>query len=190
MFYIYLWLREDDTPYYAGKGKGGRAYTSKGHGVHCPKEKERIVIYPAESEASAFETEIALIWYYGRKDLGFGCLRNLTDGGEGGTGHKRGHKDSEETKKKKSESRKGIKYSEITIQRMREAHQGEVHSAEHSYKQGSSNRGKHLSKEHKANIGKANSETQRKLWADPKLKAAMLLKRKISREKHIGDYNV
>jgi len=82
MYYSYLWLREDRTPYYAGKGKGNRAFTSKDHGVHCPKEKERIVIYSAESEADAFETEIALIWYYGRKDLGTGCLRNLTNGGD------------------------------------------------------------------------------------------------------------
>ena len=81
-YYTYLWLREDGTPYYVGKGKNNRAYSSHSHGVHCPPEKERIVIYPASSEADAFETETDLIWYYGRKDLGLGSLRNLTDGGE------------------------------------------------------------------------------------------------------------
>ena len=86
MFYTYMWLREDGTPYYIGKGKNGRAFTSRAHSVKRPPTKERVVIYPAESEINAFETEIALIWYYGRKDLGTGCLRNCTDGGEGTTG--------------------------------------------------------------------------------------------------------
>jgi hypothetical protein len=87
MYYTYLWLREDGTPYYVGKGKGKRGFTSGKHSVKCPP-KERIVIYTAESESEAFETEIALIWYYGRKDLGLGCLRNHTDGGEGTAGPK------------------------------------------------------------------------------------------------------
>jgi len=84
MFYTYLWLREDGTPYYVGKGSGKRAFV-----VHPLRGKiykappaERIVIYYAKSEQDAFETEVALIWYYGRKDLGTGILRNLTDGGE------------------------------------------------------------------------------------------------------------
>jgi hypothetical protein len=80
MFYTYLWLRDDGTPYYTGKGTGRRAFRSGS------PPKERIIIYPAESEADAFETEIALIWYYGRKDLGTGCLRNFTYGGEGASG--------------------------------------------------------------------------------------------------------
>lgn len=84
MFYTYLWLREDGTPYYAGKGKGRRAYIA--HAIGSPPTKERIVIYPAQSEQDAFATEKALIWYYGRKDLGTGCLRNFTDGGEGASG--------------------------------------------------------------------------------------------------------
>jgi predicted XRE-type DNA-binding protein len=35
------------------------------------------------SEADALAAEMFLIAYYGRKDLGTGCLRNRTDGGEG-----------------------------------------------------------------------------------------------------------
>jgi len=88
MFYTYLWLREDGTPYYVGKGFGRRAHIDhwlKGRVRRVPP-KERIVIYPAESEKDAFDTECALIWYYGRKDLGTGILRNLTDGGEGPSG--------------------------------------------------------------------------------------------------------
>jgi hypothetical protein len=80
MFYTYVWLRENGTPYYVGKGKKDRAYR-KGS-----PPREHIVLYPAQSEADAFETEVALIWYYGRKDLGTGCLRNFTNGGEGISG--------------------------------------------------------------------------------------------------------
>jgi hypothetical protein len=85
MFYTYVWLRENGTPYYIGKGHGNRAFVRHHtrHGrVYSAPPKERIVIYPAESEVDAFETEIALIWYYGRKDLGTGILRNMADGGE------------------------------------------------------------------------------------------------------------
>jgi hypothetical protein len=81
MFYTYLWLREDGTPYYVGKGSGNRAYSKhKRHG-NAPS-LDRIVLYITKDEQDAFDTEISLIWYYGRKDLGLGCLRNLTDGGE------------------------------------------------------------------------------------------------------------
>jgi hypothetical protein len=85
MFYTYLWLREDGTPYYAGKGKGNRGFESRGHRVHCPP-LERIIIQEWVSETEAFEAEKFLILYYGRKDLGTGYLVNLSDGGEGVSG--------------------------------------------------------------------------------------------------------
>ena len=86
-FYSYLWLREKDlTPYYAGKGSGRRAYRDN-HGVHRPADKSRILVFPMLNEAEAFESEIALIELFGRKDLGTGCLRNMTNGGEGTAGH-------------------------------------------------------------------------------------------------------
>jgi hypothetical protein len=88
MFYAYMWLREDGTPYYVGKGFGRRAFRTHWSGtkMRSAPAEDRIILYPAESEADAFEAEIALIWYYGRKDLGTGILRNLTDGGDGPTG--------------------------------------------------------------------------------------------------------
>jgi hypothetical protein len=86
-FYAYLWLRRDGTPYYAGKGTGRRAFTSKGHGgIHCPKDESRILIFERATEAEAFATEIELIANWGRKDIGTGCLRNRTNGGEGVSG--------------------------------------------------------------------------------------------------------
>ena len=86
-FYSYLWLRLDGTPYYAGKGCGNRAFRTRAHNVHCPKDASRILVFPMVSEVEAFESEIALIELFGRKDLGTGCLRNLTDGGDGTSGH-------------------------------------------------------------------------------------------------------
>jgi len=87
-FYSYLWLREDGTPYYVGKGCGKRAFGRKNHGrLHPPKDLSRIVLFPQDSEAAAFESERDLIALFGRKDLGTGCLRNMTDGGEGATGY-------------------------------------------------------------------------------------------------------
>ena len=85
-FYTYLWLREDGTPYYVGKGIGGRAFTNKGRTVNRPSP-DRILIQEFLSEEDALEAEKFLIAYYGRIDLGVGCLYNFTNGGDGMSGH-------------------------------------------------------------------------------------------------------
>jgi hypothetical protein len=127
MFYTYLWLREDGTPFYVGKGKGKRAYVVHVVGKRVMKAPpmDRIVIHKAGSEKEAFETETDLIWYYGRKDLKTGCLRNLTNGGEGTTGPKslehrlkigaahRGMKRSSQTKENISKAVRGRKHTEL-----------------------------------------------------------------------------
>lgn len=87
-YYAYMWVREDGTPYYIGKGKGNRAFINIGHVVHKPKDRSRILIFERSSEVEAFETEKELIYNWGRKDLGRGCLYNHTDGGEGASGYK------------------------------------------------------------------------------------------------------
>jgi hypothetical protein len=78
-FYTYLWLREDGTPYYVGKGRGRRAFRKGSPSI------DRVLIQAFPSEEDALAAEIFLIAYYGRKDLGTGILRNLTDGGDGVT---------------------------------------------------------------------------------------------------------
>jgi len=80
-FYSYLWLREDGTPFYVGKGSGKRAYTRHGD-FWPPKDRSLILVLPRASEAEAFATEIELIRNWGRLDIGTGCLHNHTDGGE------------------------------------------------------------------------------------------------------------
>ena len=143
MFYTYLYLREDGTPYYVGKGSGDRAH--KWHRVGCPPV-ERILSQEFPSESDAFEAEKFLIGFYGREDLRMGRLLNLTDGGENppdatGNKHNCGRVRSVEARKKCSESLKrawaegrhtgttGRKVSEIQKERQRlamKAHAQEV----------------------------------------------------------------
>ena len=77
-FYTYLWLREDGTPYYVGKGKNKRGLRSQGHWVSCP-EGPRIIVQHHSSEHEAFAAEEFLISFYKRKCDG-GCLLNIAPG--------------------------------------------------------------------------------------------------------------
>lgn len=93
----YNWLREDGSPYYVGKDSSGQRAYRKGS---PPRNRIRIQEWP--DEATAFAFEIYQIDFWGRKDLGTGILRNLTDGGEGSGGATR----SRETRKIMSEKMK------------------------------------------------------------------------------------
>jgi len=85
-FYTYLWLREDGTPYYCGKGKGNRAFTKDNHRFSPPNDPQRILVQEHPDEISAFAAERFFIAFYGREDLGTGCLRNFAEGGQGSAG--------------------------------------------------------------------------------------------------------
>ncbi len=131
-FYSYLWLREDTTPYYAGKGSGRRAFVRHSH-LYPPLAMSSILIFPHSTEAEAFESEKAFIKWFGRKDIGTGCLRNFTEGGEGKTGRIA----NLETRRRMSEAQKGnkksvgyrhmlgLRHTEETKAQLSEAHKGQ-----------------------------------------------------------------
>ena len=107
MYYVYSYLREDNSPYYIGKGTKGRAYASANHRIKAPKNKERIYIIKDNlTEEEAYDLEKLYILIFGRVDLETGILRNLSDGGEGPTGYKT----TPEQRRKISLSRMGEKH--------------------------------------------------------------------------------
>jgi hypothetical protein len=118
-FYVYLWLREDNTPYYVGKGSGNRAYIRHRVG-RCPEG--RVLIRDCFSEKEAFEMEKFLIELYGRKDLGTGCLRNYSSGGIGGSANP-----SEEVRYKMGAARRGVAPSASTRRKISCANAGRKH---------------------------------------------------------------
>ena len=74
------------SPYYIGKGHGKRAFAKHGN-VPLPNDKSKIIIlFVGLSEEEANAEEKRQIALYGRIDLGTGCLRNRTNGGEGQCG--------------------------------------------------------------------------------------------------------
>jgi hypothetical protein len=86
-FVVYAYCREDGTFYYIGKGRPRRPYGKRKWGINPPKDKDRILIlHSGLAETIALDYEEKLILFYGRKDLGTGLLRNMTNGGEGVSG--------------------------------------------------------------------------------------------------------
>lgn len=128
IFYTYVYLRSSGrtfpvgTPYYIGKGNRNRAYR-RDHSVVTPRDRRFILIVAdGLSNEEAFAYEIALIWWYGRIDVGTGCLRNLTDGGEGFAGRLV----SDTTRHKLSVAHKGKRKPPMSEETRREISEGNI----------------------------------------------------------------
>jgi NUMOD3 motif len=148
--YTYLYLREDGSPYYAGKGQGRRAYVChKGH--KPPEDRSRISLQYWLDEATAYAYEVYLIDFWGRKDLGTGILINHTDGGDKPPSHK-GRKQSEAHKQKIGKALRGVAKSEKSRTRMSASHTGLKASPEHRKNLSEGHKGKKLSEATKRKI--------------------------------------
>ncbi len=157
-YYVYMYLDQDNVPFYIGKGKNDRykicyhlGINKKGQGNKLLFNKikkvgiENVKIYFLCNHLTDNES---MIWeqywikYIGRRDLGTGSLCNLTDGGEGNSGRIF----SEEHRKK------------ISIANMGHSHPsywaGKKLPEEHKKKIGSSNKGHKHSQETKEKMHK------------------------------------
>jgi len=168
IYYTYAYLREDGTPYYIGRGKDGRAYAA--HKISKPS-RERILFLKQElTYSESIDHEKYMIFVLGRKDLGTGILRNLTDGGEGVENL------APETRKRISEKRMG------------QVNRSGPHTLESRKKMSQSHTGKKLTEEHKENIAKAmtgrelSESTKQKLREKRALQVPPTLGKKHSEE--------
>jgi hypothetical protein len=164
-YYVYIHYRKSNPlePFYVGKGRGNRAWiysnrsdwwhniVNKDDGFRCE------IVYRGLTEAEAHAKEIFIVALYGRKDLGTGCLVNMTNGGDGISNP------SEETRKKIGEASKKRTHSEESRKKMSEAHRGNQHGrgyihSEESRKKMSENRKGKLKGKNNPMFGKTHSE--------------------------------
>ena len=133
-FYVYRFRdpSRSNEPFYVGLGQG-RRWTrhfdrrDRHPMTHRMQLLKKIGVQPtvefictAVDEELAKLVEMEAISKYGRKDLGRGSLLNLTDGGDGC------NNPSLESRRKMSESHKGVKLSDETRARMSEARKGKA----------------------------------------------------------------
>jgi hypothetical protein len=152
-------LRKNKSPYYVGKGSGGRAYKRNRVGIQPPKDKSRILILKENlTEEEAFRHEIYMIAVFGRKDLGTGILRNKTDGGDGVSGYKPDEEIclSISKRMKGNKFAKGYKHSLESKEKISRANKGRIYAEERNKKISLSRTGHIVSEETKKKLREHN----------------------------------
>lgn len=112
------------------------------------------IIFDNVSKEFAVQKERELISLYGRMDRGEGTLCNMTDGGDGVFGRKV----SKNTRRRMSESRKGMKFSEEHKKAISRSRKGRKHSDITKAKMSLSHTGIPVSEEAKMKIAIANGK--------------------------------
>ena len=195
-----LWVMGESNPFYVGKGMNGRPYVH----LYLAKNKDKTLksnkirkawennlpiiikhVFRTDINEEAIEEEKRLIALYGRRDKGTGVLVNFTDGGEGQSSPseetrrkmseaRKNYLWTEESRKKLSNSKTGIKLSEEHCQKISEARKNYLWTEESRRKLSNSKTGIKLSEEHCQKIsdgqkGKILSEeTKQKIRAGNK----------------------
>lgn len=201
MAIVYQHRRLDTNEiFYIGIGKTEkRAYSIQGRNIHWKRIVEKHgysieIIHTGLSYDDAFTLEKLYIEKYGRRDLGFGCLVNMTDGGEGninpsdetrkryserqlgeknhmygvtGVNHFRfGVKHTDEARKIISEKRIGIKLTPEHISSIMKANIGRKHTADELQKMSDSQKGEknHMWGKCGEDVGNSKLKKQDVIW--------------------------
>ena len=163
MYYVYSYLREDNSPYYIGKGKEGRAFTKGCKEIKPPKDKTKIKIIKENlTEQDAFDLEILYILMFGRKDLDTGILRNKTDGGDGASGYIV----LPEERKRRSERMKGVKRPQWIYDKIAASNRGKKASAETRAKLSAAGKNRKCSEEHKRKVSETKANPHKITFDD------------------------
>jgi hypothetical protein len=173
-YYVYAYMRKDGTPYYIGKGRRNRAF--KKHNVVIPSDRYLVIVESNLTEIGALAIERRLIRWYGRKDNETGILRNLTDGGEGGSGYIVTKETKEKLSKKNSGKNNpfyGKKHTQETIEKNIAAHKGKIHTEETKRKMSESAKNFLSTKEAR----KKRAETTKKMWKNPEFREKITKRR-------------
>jgi len=165
-FYVYVHRKATDgSVFYVGKGKGNRAFSKSRRNKYWYNTVRKHdftvhIVMHFNKEICAFSFERALIKHYGRENL---C--NLTDGGDGASGHKHsdetkeilsrlatGKSPSDETRKKLSLANIGREKSEKTRMLLSISNTGKSPTLETRLKIGIGNKGKTITNETRLKI--------------------------------------
>jgi hypothetical protein len=167
MAYVYRHIRVDkDEPFYIGIGSDKnykRAYNVKNRNIYWKNIVNKTdylvdIMIDNLTWENACKSEIYFINLYGKKPNGILC--NMTDGGGGILGLKRGI----EFCIKNSKNNKGKILSEISKKKISDSHKGKILTKEHRENISLSTKGKKLKEEHKRKIGEANSSIKHGNW--------------------------
>lgn len=154
IYFVYEhWRPDTNECFYVGWGTASRSrhITRLHNKLHCAIVKKlkrlglKVLIKVVASNIGplrAVKLEMALIKFYGRRDMEEGPLANRTDGGDGIAGHRH----STESRKKISLGHDGTSRRGI----------GWRHSEDTKAKMSASSKGKQKSLEHKRSLSKAN----------------------------------